>query len=80
MIWMLLTFTIVFVFKEFQFDRQYRKLLTMYEKKESEWQEERKQLLDRIQAPTFAEYTNKVIKEKKLEKQEDEPKPVEYIS
>ncbi|OAS19253.1 hypothetical protein A8708_26440 [Paenibacillus oryzisoli] len=37
------------------------------------WKSERKDLLDRIQAPTFMEYTNKVVREKKAE-QPDEPK------
>lgn len=39
------------------------------------WESERKDLLDRIQAPTFAEYTNKVVKEKKASHplKEDEP-------
>lgn len=41
---------------------------------------ERRDLLDRIQAPSFAEYTNKVIKEKKAEQKEEEEKGVEFIS
>jgi hypothetical protein len=49
--------------------------------KERLWEAERKDLLDRIQAPSFAEYTNKVIKEKKLDKQDDEKEErVEFIS
>lgn len=41
---------------------------------------ERRDLLDRIQAPTFAEYTSKVVKEKKAE-QPDEPRVIDdYIS
>ncbi len=48
--------------------------------REKEHTAERRDLLDRIQAPTFAEYTNKVIKEIKAEKPE-EPKVVDdYIS
>lgn len=48
--------------------------------REKEHTAERSDLLDRIQAPTFAEYTNKVIKEIKAEKPE-EPKVVDdYIS
>ena len=43
-----------------------------HEAQRKEWAEERKDLLDRIQAPTFAEYTNKVIKEKKLEQPPEE--------
>lgn len=48
--------------------------------KEAEWQAERKDLLDRIQAPSFAEYTNKVIKEKKAEQPEEKQEPVEFVS
>lgn len=46
-----------------------------------QWVAERKDLLDRIQAPTFQEYTNKVIREKKAE-QPEEPKTNydEYVS
>jgi hypothetical protein len=46
-----------------------------------EWQRERKDLMDRIQAPSFAEYANKVVREKKLEqpKEEEEKRP-EFIS
>lgn len=39
-----------------------------------QWQEERSQLLDRIQAPTFSEYKNAEIKMVKAQK-EEEPKP-----
>lgn len=35
--------------------------------------------MDRIHAPSFAEYTNKVIREKKIEKKEEE-KQIEFIS
>jgi hypothetical protein len=41
---------------------------------------ERRDLLDRIQAPTFAEYTNKVIKEKKAEQKEEEKDTINFIS
>lgn len=46
-----------------------------------EWQKERKDLMDRIQAPSFTEYANKVVREKKLEqpKEEEEKRP-EFIS
>lgn len=50
-----------------------------YQTLRDEWQSERKDLLDRIQAPTFAEYSNKVIKEKKVDKTEEEPE-LPYIS
>lgn len=46
----------------------------------AEWKHERQMLLDRIQAPSFAEYTSKVVKEKKAEKPEEEEKPTEFIS
>ena len=44
------------------------------------WQRERKDLIDRIQAPTFAEYTNKVVREKKAEQPEEKQEPVEFVS
>ena len=49
--------------------------------KEREWNAERKDLLDRIQAPNFGEYSRKVLMEKKL----DQPPPekeerIEFIS
>lgn len=44
------------------------------------WRLERKDLLDRIQAPTYAEYTNKVVREKKAEQPEEPVEPIEYIS
>lgn len=37
-----------------------------------QWMDERKDLLDRIQAPTFAEYANKVMREKRVEEDEEE--------
>jgi len=48
--------------------------------KEQAWASERRDLLDRIQAPSFAEYSNKVIREKKAEKPEERPEPIEFIS
>jgi hypothetical protein len=44
------------------------------------WIKERKDLMDRLQAPTFADYTNKVVREKKLEQPQEEEKPAEFIS
>jgi hypothetical protein len=44
------------------------------------WNEERKDLLDRIQAPSFAAYTHKVVQEKKAEKHEDERDDIEFVS
>lgn len=41
---------------------------------------ERKDLLDRIQAPSYAEYTAKVVREKKAEQPEEKKEQVEYIS
>lgn len=46
-----------------------------WQKEREQWRLERQQLFDRIQAPSFAEYTNKVIREKKLDKTEEEEKP-----
>jgi hypothetical protein len=51
-----------------------------FEKERSEWKQERQMLLDRIQAPTFAEYTSKVVKEIKAAKPEEEKDKQEYIS
>lgn len=49
--------------------------------KEQEWAAERKDLLDRIQAPNFGEYTRKKVLEKKIEQQPDEKdRPPEFIS
>lgn len=48
--------------------------------KEAGWQAERKDLLDRIQAPSFAEYTNKIVREKKAEQPEEKVDPVEFVS
>ena len=45
-----------------------------------QWMDERKDLLDRIQAPTFAEYSSKVIREKKAEQQEEEKDKSPYIA
>lgn len=48
---------------------------------EQDWAAERKDLLDRIQAPSFADYTNKVVREKKAEqKPEEKEQPIEFIS
>jgi hypothetical protein len=55
-------------------------LLRRFEEERSTWRDERQTLLDRIQAPSFAEYTNKVIREKKAEQPQEEVKPVEFIS
>jgi Spy/CpxP family protein refolding chaperone len=49
--------------------------------KEREWNAERRDLLDRIQAPNFGEYTRKALLEKKLEQQPAEKEErVEFIS
>jgi|GEM_PF-2456562 len=53
-------------------NRERKKELARLERLLEQSQAERKDLLDRIQAPTFAEYTNKVIKEKKLEQPPEE--------
>lgn len=44
------------------------------------WTHERERLLDRIQAPSFAEYTNKVVREKKAEQPEEKQEPYEFVS
>lgn len=54
--------------------------LSFIKEKEREWSAERKDLLDRIQAPSFAEYTNKVVREKKAEQPKEETEPVEFVS
>lgn len=41
---------------------------------------ERKDLMDRIQAPTYAEYTAKVVREKKAEQPEEKREQIEFIS
>lgn len=56
-------------------------LLSFIYIRDKEHASERRDLLDRIQAPTFAEYANKVIKEIKAEQPPAEVKVVEdYIS
>jgi hypothetical protein len=46
-----------------------------------EWMVERKDLMDRIQAPTFNDYANKVVREKKAEQPpEEKVEKNEYIS
>jgi len=65
----------------FALHAQRRQWNAYMERKEAEWNAERKDLLDRIQAPSFAEYTNKVIKEKRLEQpQEQEEEESPYIA
>lgn len=44
------------------------------------WAAERKDLLDRIQAPTFAEYANKVTREKKQERPEEQIEQPDFVS
>lgn len=44
-----------------------------FQKERDSWLLERRDLMDRIQAPSFTEYTNKVVREKKAEHPE-EPK------
>lgn len=52
-----------------------------FDREREDWQKERKDLLDRIQAPSFQDYANKVIREKKAEKQEeDKQEAIHFIS
>lgn len=51
-----------------------------HEQERNEWQTERKDLLDRIQAPTFAEYTNKVVRLKKAEQPQEEEQPIQFVT
>lgn len=44
------------------------------------YQDERKDLMDRIQAPSFAQYTSKVVKEIKAKQPEEEKEEHEFIS
>ena len=52
-----------------------------FREERAKWQAERQKLLDRIQAPSFAEYAAKDLREKRIEaaKEEKEPKP-QFIS
>ena len=43
------------------------------------WEAERKQLLDRIQAPTFGEYKQAEIKELKVKTGQKDPPPLEPL-
>lgn len=45
-----------------------------------QWRAERRDLMDRIQAPSFQAYAGKVIAEKKAEQKEDEQERVEFVS
>jgi hypothetical protein len=74
----LLIFAIGFIAID-RLERQLSKAQREHREDKENWIAERQTLLDRIQAPSFAEYTNKVIREKKIEKQEEE-KPIEFIS
>ena len=51
-----------------------------HEQERKEWLQERKDLLDRIQAPSFAEYANKVVRENKAELPQEEVEEEPYIS
>lgn len=54
---------------------------SQFELQRKEWSEERKDLLDRIQAPSFNEYANKVVREMKATKEEEEKKePVQFVT
>jgi hypothetical protein len=54
--------------------------IQQFMKEREKWQAERKDLLDRIQAPTFNEYASKVIREKKAEQPEEPQEEIEFIS
>lgn len=51
-----------------------------HEQERREWLAERKDLLDRIQAPTFNDYASKVIREKKAEQPKEEEKPIQFAT
>jgi hypothetical protein len=53
---------------------------SLFERERDSWKQERQMLLDRIQAPSFAEYTSKVVKEIKAAKPEEEKDKQDYIS
>jgi len=72
-----IVFTALYMVVAIVHRHQWLKYITQ---KEAEWQAERKDLLDRIQATTFAEYTNKVISEKKAAQPEEKIEPVEFVS
>lgn len=57
-----------------------KQLQQSFEQEREAWAKERKDLMDRIQAPTFNEYTSKVIREKKAEQPEEEQPEVEFVS
>jgi hypothetical protein len=48
-------------------------LVTQWIQERKEWQVERQQLIDRIQAPTFHEYKVAEVKMEKAKRQEPEP-------
>jgi hypothetical protein len=47
--------------------------------KEKQWTEERQQLLDRIQSPSFAEYKHQEVKVIKAKNNEKEPEKLEVL-
>lgn len=51
-----------------------------FQAERDKWEKERKDLMDRIQAPSFNEYASKVIREKKAEQPEDPQPEIEFIS
>ena len=52
-----------------------------FEQQRKEWSQERKDLLDRIQAPSFHDYTNKVVREMKAKKDDEEKQePIQFVT
>lgn len=57
-----------------------KELIDTFNEERKEWQRERKDLLDRIQAPDFNQYAAKVIREKKAEQPEEPQEEIEFVS
>lgn len=51
-----------------------------FEREREQWKQERKDLLDRIQAPSFHDYANKVIKEKKADQPKEEEPSIQFVT
>jgi hypothetical protein len=58
-------------FLEKSHEQRTNSLYDIFYQKERQWQEERQQLLDRIQSPSFAEYKQAEVKVMKAQKKEE---------
>ncbi len=78
-----LVIVVIFVWESVQRSRRHDEQLTdlraEHTAEREEWRTERQQLLDRIQAPTFAEYKHAEVKVIKAQNGEKEPASLEPL-